>query len=163
PDFVLTDLAGIGCERARLSIEGYAQEGPLLITHWGFSGPAALKLSAWAARYLHDSHYEVPLFVDWLPDLKKDVVLEILHRKRNESPKQTLSAHCPFALPKNLWKRLLHLAKIEETKRLGELGNEALAHFVTSLKADMYLVKGKTTHKEEFVTCGGISLAEVDF
>lgn len=165
PDFALQDLAGISCEKASLSLIGskLTQTGPLLITHWGFSGPAALKLSAWAARYLHERHYEVALAVDWLPDLKREAVIELLHQKRRQTPQQSLNSHCPYTLPKNLWKRLLHLAGIEETKRFGELGNEAYARLGERLKGDVYPVKGKTTHKEEFVTCGGITLSEIDF
>jgi predicted Rossmann fold flavoprotein len=163
PAFALKDLAGISLEAVSLSLLDQTQRGALLITHWGFSGPAALKLSAWAARPLHACGYRAPLFVDWLPDQKKEALIALLHQKRRDVPTQSLASHNPFHLPKNLWRRLLSLSGLEETKRFSEISNEACARLAERLKGDCYQVEGKTTHKEEFVTCGGVSLSEVNF
>lgn len=165
PSSPLKDLAGISVEKATLHLEGtrLEQTGPLLITHWGFSGPAALKLSAWAARILHGLNYQAKLNIDWLPDAAKETIMEVLHKLRKEFPGHHLQNKNPFGLPKNLWKRLIELAGIDESKRLSEIGNEAFAHLCNRLKSDQYQVDGKTTYKEEFVTCGGVTLSEIDF
>ena len=159
PAFSLKDLAGISVEKATLSLDSLTSTGPLLITHWGFSGPAALKLSAWAARHLHEHKYQVSLSVDWLPDLKREQIVETLRKRRQDSPNQSLAAHAAFGLPKNLWRRFIS----DETKRVGEFSNEAFSQLADQLKCDRYGVNGKTTHKEEFVTCGGVTLSEVNF
>lgn len=163
PSSPLKDLAGISVDPVTLTLKdsGLAQSGPLLITHWGFSGPAALKLSAWGARLLHAQNYQVALLVDWLPDWNHERLMESLRQNRRNP--QTLANQNPFSLPKNLWRRLLQLSGIEENRRLSEISKEALAALSQHLKADQYPVNGKTTYKEEFVTCGGITLSEVDF
>ncbi len=165
PAFSLKDLAGISVEQATLHIVGsdFSQKGPLLITHWGFSGPAALKLSAWGARWLNEKNYHVQLSIDWLPDLSNERTIDLLRALRKESPAQCVANKNPFYLPKNLWKRLVDLSGIDSGKRLSEIGNEGLARLCSRLKADVYSVEGKTTHKEEFVTCGGVALDEINF
>jgi len=142
PTSPLLDLAGISV-KAELHIRGmpYSQTGPVLLTHWGFSGPAAIKLSAWAARELHAKNYQVELIVNWLPNMNVEEIYEAL--KTNAYP----------LLPKNLWKRFVGDQKShKELRRLAE-----------KLHADPYKVQGKTTYKEEFVTCGGVTLSEVNF
>jgi predicted Rossmann fold flavoprotein len=141
----------------------FSQQGPLLITHWGFSGPAALKLSAWAARFLYDKNYQVKLCIDWAPDLSKEQVMTTLMHARKSFPSQTLITYNPFDLPKKLWKRLVELCQVDEKKRLSELSNDALNRLLHQLKMSSYQVDGKTTNKEEFVTCGGVNLDEVNF
>lgn len=165
PEFPLTDLAGITVEKATVSLKTFRlhQTGALLITHWGFSGPAALKLSAWGARHLHEQKYQAQLSIDWLPDLSYEQILKALHAARKEHAKQMLY-NCPlFHLPKNLWKRIVERAVNGEELRLAVLGNALLASVAQTLKEDGYQVSGKTTYKEEFVTCGGVTLKEVDF
>jgi hypothetical protein len=164
PGFALKDLAGISVEKASASLaeSSLTQTGPLLITHWGFSGPAILKLSAWGARTFHERKYQTDVFIDWLPDLSKDQILEILQTLRKNSPHQTIGAKNPFDLPKNLWKRLLELSEIDGSKRCSDISNENHSKLGKRLKADRYSVGGKSTHKEEFVTCGGVLLAEID-
>lgn len=163
PDSPLKDLAGIAVEPVSLSIQEskLTQQGPLLITHWGFSGPAALKLSAWGARLLHDRNYQVTLVVDWLPFLKKEPIMQSFQSLRQEA--QTLVNLNPFELPKNLWRRFIQLSGLDETRRPASISNETYASLCQRLKADRYTVNGKTAYKEEFVTCGGVTLAEIDF
>lgn len=165
PNFSLQELSGISVERAQLKIVGtqLQQSGPLLITHWGFSGPAALKLSAWAARHLHDVHYEADLLINWLPDYSSHELNDALLRLKQEMPAQLLLKENPFKLPKQLWKTLLEKASISPHLRLSDLPNKGLVQLAETLQKDIYPVKGKTTYKQEFVTAGGICLDEVNF
>jgi predicted Rossmann fold flavoprotein len=165
PNSPLHDLAGISVPEAAIKLVGtpIEQSGPLLITHWGFSGPAALKLSAWGARIFHQHHYKMPISIDWLPHIKREEVLRQLHKIRAECPSQSIGSKPLFQLPKNLWKRLVALSDIEEAKKFAGLGNDAFNKLADRLKSGIYQVDGKTTHKEEFVTCGGVALDEVNF
>jgi hypothetical protein len=157
PNSPLKELSGIVVEKAELQIEGTSlkQTGPLLITHFGFSGPAALKLSAWGARILNEKGYRVNLIINWLPNTN---VLEDLLALKKKSPHRSLQSENIFQLPKNLWKHL-----IQEEKRLNDYSIKDLEDISQKLTRDLYQVDGKTTHKEEFVTCGGITLKEVNF
>ncbi len=163
PQFSLVDLSGISVPKTRLSIDNapYKQEGPLLITHWGFSGPAALRLSAWGARYLNEKKYEVTLKVDWLPDISpKEIQEQIASLEKNE---RVMNAYKALSVPKNLWKRFLDRLNIDQECRLASIGKSQVELICRTLKSDPYNVSGKTTHKEEFVTCGGVTLTEVNF
>lgn len=141
PTSPLKDLSGISLPFVRLSTCGHFQFGPLLLTHFGFSGPCAIKLSAWAAKELHALAYHAPLEIDWLPHHSETEVFEALKKKT------------PL-LPKNLWKQL--------TQNLSPSHSE-LRKCAHTLKHDTYQIEGKTTNKEEFVTCGGVTLSEVQF
>ncbi|MFA6916563.1 MAG: NAD(P)/FAD-dependent oxidoreductase [Parachlamydiales bacterium] len=165
PTSPLLDLAGIAVNPVEITIlqTKYSQKGPLLITHWGFSGPAALKLSAWSARHLHECNYNAHISIDWLPEIKADVIKNQLLQLRNNNPNQYLANHPQYNIPKNLWKRLIDLSKIDSKKRLAELNNQAFESLISNLKQSIHKVEGKTTYKEEFVTCGGITLDEVNF
>lgn len=160
PNFPLEELAGISVDPAVVHVGGKKQQGPLLITHWGFSGPAALKLSAWEARLLHACDYQTTLTVNWLPAEKN--LQERLTSHKNQNGSQTL-ARAPVPLPRNLWKKLLELHLFDPEKRWCDLPNKELFRLATLLQADPYTVSGKTTYKQEFVTCGGIPLDEVNF
>lgn len=164
PTSPLKELSGIVVDPATLLLSGtnLTQTGPLLLTHWGFSGPAALKLSAWGARHLKETGYETTLLVDWLPEMTQEMLLSTLKEMRNKQPSQTLANKNPAKLPKKLWKMFIELVGVTE-KRLSEISNEEILLLCRKLKADPYDVKGKTTHKEEFVTCGGVTLSEVGF
>lgn len=165
PDSPLLDLAGISVPKAVIKLAGTSieQSGPLLLTHWGFSGPAALRLSAWGARIFHQHQYKIEILVDWLPDLKKEALLNQIQKLRKETPGQQIAANPLFQLPKNLWKRFVSLSGIGETKKFAELSNDAIHKLVDLLKSGIFQVNGKTTYKEEFVTCGGVALDEVNF
>lgn len=164
PSFPLEDLAGITVEKVLLRIKDsrLQQEGPLLITHWGFSGPAALKLSAWGARHLHDLNYQTTLLINWLPEFSRQELLDFLLDLKQRNPSQTMMREHQ-SIPKYLWKRLLELAGIDSQKRLADIPNKQLMSLAERLQSDPYTVEGKTTYKQEFVTCGGVSLDEINF
>lgn len=164
PAFPLEDLSGISVEHVILKIEGTGlkQEGPLLITHWGFSGPAALKLSAWGARILHGLNYQTTLIVNWAPQYSQQELVAKFLDVKQRNPAQTLM-HDTLSLPRNLWKRIVEMADIAPNDRLGDLSNKKLTQFIEKLQANAYTVSGKTTYKQEFVTCGGVNLEEVNF
>lgn len=160
PTSPLKELSGISVDSVRLKILGTSleQTGPLLITHFGFSGPAALKLSAWGARPLHEKQYRVELAVDWLPALSEEEIFQALCALKKKAPEKTALSENIFKLPKNLWKTLL-----SDDRRLNDFSMKDLQTLAQKLHADVYQVEGKTTHKEEFVTCGGVTLKEVNF
>ncbi len=153
PSSPLLDLSGISLENVEGSIEGFPLKlrGPLLLTHWGFSGPMILKLSAFAARFLHDCQYQAKIVINWL-------TLDLITQKNNH-PKKFLSSVIP--LPKNLLKRLLEIWEFDD-QPLSSFKNDRLKKLSHHLSHDTYLMEGKTTYKQEFVTSGGISLKEVD-
>jgi predicted Rossmann fold flavoprotein len=165
PTSPLHDLAGIAVPQATVSLVDapFTQTGPLLITHWGFSGPAVLKLSAFGARWLHDHDYKATVKINWIPQMSREAVMAALRTWRQGHAAQAVATGNPFAFPKSLWKRFVELAGIDSKKRMCDVSNEALAALSQKLTADTYALDGKTTYKEEFVTCGGITLDEVNF
>lgn len=158
PDFALISASGVTLENVHLKLAQtkLEQKGPMLITHWGFSGPAALKLSAFGARVLSEANYEMELIVDWLPD---DSVNDLIELLINENPAKRLGNSRAISLPKRLW----NLLCTSPNKTLEQMNRAAMSRLVSKLKADSYQIKGKTTNKEEFVTCGGVTLSEVNF
>lgn len=158
PDFSLESASGISLEHVRLELKEakLSQEGPMLITHWGFSGPAALKLSAFGARYLAEKNYDVQLCIDWLPKFSVDELTSLMTQ---ENPTKRLKNIRSIPLPKRLWNLLCDA----ENQLLQGMSRSATRKLCEKLKADCYHVKGKTTNKEEFVTCGGVTLSEVNF
>ena len=165
PTSPLLDLAGIALDRVHLQIQDTQLEltGPLLITHWGFSGPCVLKLSAWGAKELFQMGYKAKLIINWLGDRKITEVQKILQDMRSMPESKFVIATPLFGLPKNLWKKLALLCGISEELRFQALSNKQLMQFVEKLCRDIYQIDGKTTYKQEFVTCGGIKLDEVNF
>jgi predicted Rossmann fold flavoprotein len=161
PSSPLLDLSGISVPSAVLTLKNstFKQKGALLLTHWGFSGPAALKLSAWAARELHGLNYRTTLFINWIGAPNQEVIYQMLLERKNRHPLQPL---LPL-VPTNLFDRLLAGANIDSATPAGNLSNKALMTLAAKLFADPYQVEGKTTYKQEFVTAGGINLKEVDF
>jgi predicted Rossmann fold flavoprotein len=160
PTSPLKELSGVSVDSAAVQIGPYSQTGPLLITHFGFSGPAVLKLSAWGARFLHAKNYQMEFFINWIPKLSQEELFRQLLQLKEQTPQKTLGALNPFYLPKNLWKELLSSS---QEKSLANLSKKDLQELAQKLHADRYQMEGKTTHKEEFVTCGGVALKEVDF
>lgn len=162
PESSLKELSGISVPAAKLTLRGtsFEQTGPLLITHFGFSGPAVIKLSAFAAPYLFEKNYKCDLVIDWLPDFTRGETKAHLIEEKAKHPNTILSASSLFSFPKNLKKALL--GDLGE-KKLSELSNKVIESLAEKLHADIYPIDGKTTHKQEFVTCGGISLKEVNF
>jgi len=161
PDLPLKELSGISVEPVSVQIAEtkFHQHGPLLITHWGFSGPAVLKLSAWAARHLHSVNYCAEIKIDWLPQLVSNQFLQLKH----SHPTDTLNQHIPPSIARQLWKKLLEKAHIDPHARLNTIPNKVLTLLYEQLRSDSYMINGKTTYKQEFVTCGGIALEEVNF
>lgn len=138
-------------------------EGPLLITHWGMSGPAILKLSAWGARLLEATQYQFKIQVNWLYDASEAEVLDTLKRLKLAHAKQTMAKYTQFELPKRLWQSVLNASKILETQKWADTTNMQLNSLAKQLTQGTFEVNGKSTFKEEFVTAGGIELKEVDF
>ncbi|MBW4497805.1 MAG: NAD(P)/FAD-dependent oxidoreductase [Oscillatoria princeps RMCB-10] len=161
----LRDLAGISVTNARVRLPEakLEQTGPVLVTHWGLSGPAVLKLSSWGARFLHDCWYQTPLQVNWLPQYKPDELRQMLLAVKNQLPRREIASSCPVPLPRRLWERLVGAAGIAEETRWAEVSNKSLNQLVEELTQGKYQIAGKGVFKEEFVTCGGVSLKEVDF
>jgi predicted Rossmann fold flavoprotein len=161
----LEGLSGVSVPTAVVSVPGYKlrTEGPLLVTHWGMSGPAILKLSAWGARELSAAKYEFPLLVDFSGKHTKESLVEELGRVRNENPRKQIATWSPLEMPQRLWERLVSVAGIAPTTPWAQVGNAALGHLATQLTAAEFKVVGKSLFKEEFVTCGGVRLSEVDF
>ena len=165
PTSPMLDLAGIAVTDAEISLPNinYKQRGNLLITHWGFSGPATLKLSAWAARDLHACNYKTELVINWVPSLSKEEVSSTLSASKKQKPLKSLDMENPFHLPLNLWKRLLTLSEIKLSSPIGHLSDKNLKKLAMWVSSSSFSVEGKTTYKSEFVTSGGIQLKEIDF
>jgi hypothetical protein len=163
-DKSLTDLAGISVDNAHVSILGsrFTEVGPVLITHWGLSGPAVLKLSAWAARELHEKEYRYDVKINWLNPLNDHQVREKLKKLRESQPKKQVKNQYEFQLPSRLWNRFLEMASIPIDKRWADISNKEIHELTQQLVHATYNIQGKTTYKEEFVTCGGIPLSEVN-
>jgi predicted Rossmann fold flavoprotein len=161
----ITQLMGVVVEKTWVSIQGtkLKSEGPLLITHWGMSGPAILKLSAFGARLLSELGYEFKVQVNWVQVQNQDVVMDHLQDIVYAYSGKRLINRRPYALPERLWIYLLEKCDLSVDKKWGELGKGGMNKLVNVLTHDVYRVQGKTTFKEEFVTCGGVSLESVDF
>lgn len=164
PGRTFADLMGVAVANGVVRIAGtkFRQAGPLLITHWGFSGPAAIRLSAWAAEYLHSVNYEFTLLISWIGSVKEDALRDILQKYKAEHAKQKVYGNPLFGLPQRLWVRLCALAEIPEEKIWGDTSQKNLNKLLENLARLPVRIKGKTTFKEEFVTCGGVDLGEID-
>ncbi len=167
-DQKLRELAGVSVKPAqlRLSAGGKSQlqqTGPLLITHWGLSGPAVLKLSAWGARVLHESRYQARLLINWLPHLQQEQVREQILAVKDEWGKKAIALHRGVDLPHRLWQYIITRAGITTEDRWAEISSKTLNQLVQELTQGEYLINGKGAFKEEFVTCGGVNLKEVNF
>lgn len=158
-------LMGLSVPDASVKVQGtkLIQSGPLLITHWGMSGPAILKTSAWGARILNELNYQFIVHINWLGQVKEVELRDIIDSVILNSGKRMIRNKNPFSLPQRLWEYLLNRIELPLEKPWMEIGKKGTNKLVNLLLNDQYEVSGKTTFKEEFVTCGGINLAEVDF
>jgi predicted Rossmann fold flavoprotein len=138
-------------------------EGRILVTHWGLSGPAVLRLSAWEARILSDYDYQFRVQLNWIPDYHTGAVVDVLHDIKEIEARKTVLRTQAFDLPRRLWIRLVLAAGIPKTMRWAETTKKHLEALHAQLTASEFKVEGKSTFKDEFVTAGGISLREVDF
>jgi predicted Rossmann fold flavoprotein len=165
PEEPVTELMGVVVEQVQVDIQGtkLKSDGPLLITHWGMSGPAILKLSAFGARTLSELGYQFKVQVNWVNERNAQAVADQLHSLAEAHPQKAAANQRPYELPKRLWHFLLEKATLPADKKWGELGKKGINKLTHLLTNDVYAVRGKTTFKEEFVTCGGVSLESVDF
>jgi len=164
----LRALAGVSVNpvNLRLSVgpkSQLEQTGPLLMTHWGLSGPAVLKLSAWGARVLNESRYQATLFINWLPDLHPEQVRQKILTIKSEWGKRPIALHRGVDLPHRLWQYIIARINITTEDRWAEISNKTLNQLVQELTQGEYAISGKGAFKEEFVTCGGVNLKEVNF
>jgi len=164
PKHPITGLMGISVGEVTVKIAGtkIVERGPILITHWGMSGPVILRCSAWGARELNERNYDFKILVNWLVDKSENDLQEEIRYLRQEQGKQIVNNKNPFGLPKRLWEFMLQQCGVNDSVRWGELHAAAQNKLIKTLVADEYHVSGKTTFKEEFVTSGGVSLAEID-
>lgn len=167
-DIRIKDLAGISVQNVHLQLDikqkkKLEQSGALLITHWGISAPSVLKLSAWGARILHDSQYNLPLIINWLPAYNLDSIREELLQIKTTLAKQKVINYNQFNLPKRLWQSLVNYTLTNSDKIWANINKQEIKKLSIELTKGNYLIQGKGIFKDEFVTCGGVTLKEVDF
>jgi predicted Rossmann fold flavoprotein len=164
PKHPITELMGVSVERVRVKIEGskLIEEGPVLITHWGFSGPVILRLSAWGAHELADKNYEFKIHINWLPQFNENNLKEVFRNFRNELSTKKVVNHNFSNLPNRLFLFLLQQSGVSDHLRFADLPSKTENTLIRNLVDYVVEVKGKTTYKEEFVTAGGIMLGEID-
>ncbi len=165
----LEELAGVSVPSAQLQLQLddktlLKQTGALLVTHWGLSGPAVLKLSAWGARALHEQQYHANLRINLLPQMNPEVLREQLMAVRSQLSRRLVATSCPVPIPRRLWERLIvSVGIVQDETRWADVSNKTLNQLIQELTQGQYTISGKGIFKEEFVTCGGIKLNQVDF
>ncbi|MGY3090210.1 putative Rossmann fold flavoprotein [Hymenobacter sp. UYAg731] len=164
PSSPLSELMGVSVPQTRVVLAGekLQYEGPLLVTHWGVSGPAVLKLSAWGARRLSELGYAGTALINWIPAFTEETLRPWLQQFRQENGRKTVISNPQFGLPQRLWRNIAEQAGISAETRWSDLPAKAQNRLLELLLRMPLAVRGKTTYKEEFVTCGGIVLDEVD-
>jgi predicted Rossmann fold flavoprotein len=161
----LSGLAGVAVEKVSLGLADAKRsyQGPLLITHRGLSGPAVLRLSAWEARVFAERNYHTMIAVDWLPEQSRDMVEAWFEQQRSENGNKSIHNTPPPPLPKRLWQKFCDGADCGDARPWNQLTKAMTRQLTDMLKASQFAISGKTTNKDEFVTCGGVSLKDVDF
>ncbi|WP_445453778.1 NAD(P)/FAD-dependent oxidoreductase [Flavobacterium sp. 25HG05S-40] len=163
-DARIKDLMGLSAfAKVKVKNSKLDADGPLLITHWGMSGPGILRLSAWGARELFDKNYQFTLQVNWLNEVTFDEALETLKELKHEHAKKAVSKKSPFEFPNRLWESLVLASHIEAETKWADLSKKQLTDLANELTNAEFQVNGKSTFKEEFVTAGGIDLKEINF
>jgi predicted Rossmann fold flavoprotein len=164
PERKFADLMGISVDNALVRIAGtdFTQDGPVLITHWGLSGPAVIRLSAWAAEYLYQQTYKFNCLVSWIGSTTEQTLNAELEGRKMSTGKQKVYNHPLFGLPQRLWTRLCALAEIPAEKIWAEMSRRHINKLIENLLRCPFHINGKTTFKEEFVTCGGVDLREIN-
>ena len=167
-DALIKDLSGLSFENAEVHLKipaakTFTERGPLLITHWGVSGPAVLKISAWAAREMLRADYKADLKVNWLGLKLKEDVVALLQKIKAENAKSQVHNIYPDQLAKRFWLNVLAKASVPEDRRWADASNRELNLIAEILFATQFKVLGKNRYKDEFVECGGVNLKEVDF
>lgn len=163
----LAELSGVSVSNVRVTVPvgGLETEGPLLITHWGLSGPAVLKMSAFGARWMADQDHRFTMYVNWLPQFEAEELIEELNslRKDVSHQRKRVLSNAMFGIPLRLWRSLGAFARIPESANWSDLSKPQLRKWAEVLTESAFTVVGKSTNKDEFVTAGGISLSEVSF
>ena len=163
----LAELSGVSVSNVRVTVPvgGLETEGPLLITHWGLSGPAVLKMSAFGARWMADQDHRFTMYVNWLPQFEAEDLIEELNslRKDVSHQRKRVLSNAMFGIPLRLWRSLGAFARIPESANWSDLSKPQLRKWAEVLTESAFTVVGKSTNKDEFVTAGGISLSEVSF
>lgn len=163
-DKKITTLMGVAIDNASIQWKGskYLERGPILITHWGVSGPAAIKLSAWCAREMAATNYEGAIIINWTPEYNEASLKMEWFNLRMDFGKREIGSKNPFNLPQRLWHFLLQEAAIQLTTKWADLKSTQQQSLIQLLTRYTLDIKGKTTFKEEFVTCGGVDLKDID-
>jgi predicted Rossmann fold flavoprotein len=164
----LEGLSGLSFDAAELTLltgdkKPLEQTGPVLITHWGLSGPAVLKLSAWGARRLYAAEYQADLKINWIAEHRPDSMLMALAVHREQHPKRKVWSDDFLPIPRRFWERLVSISGVDETVTWSHITREAMNRIAIEITAGRFKVVGKGEFKDEFVTCGGVMLKEVDF
>lgn len=164
----LNGLSGLSFNKVRLKLTTASgatlhEAGPMLITHWGLSGPAVLKLSAWGARELNEARYKATLTINLCPELKAESLYHELLAYKEQHPRKQISSGVGLDISRRFWQRLIEFQDIGQSTTWNELGHTAIRRIVSQLTKGEYQVNGRGEFKEEFVTCGGVKLSEVDF
>lgn len=167
-DSRIQNLAGISVNPVTINLtiskgKKLSQTGALLITHWGLSGPAVLKLSAWGARILHDRNYQLSLTINWLPNYNSETLKSELLQIKQDYAKQKVVNYHEFNLPKRLWQSLVKFSLNNDDKTWSEITKKELEKLAHELTIGVYNIQGKGVFKDEFVTCGGVNLKEINF
>lgn len=167
-DSLLSELAGLSFSNSKVKLvipgeKSFKESGPILITHWGLSGPAVLKISAWAAREMMHSNYQATLYVNWLGEKSLESVIELLKNLKQQNLKAQMANAYPKQLAKRFWLKILGKSKVREEQKWADL-SKAEAHRISeSLFSTEFAVLDKNRYKDEFVECGGVSLNEINF
>lgn len=161
----ITGLLGLSVPNAIVTVKGEKLQanGPLLITHWGMSGPAVLRLSAWGARLLKAKNHQFELLVNWTGEFDLASMKTELRDIKITAPKKTILANNLFQIPMRLWKSLGVASGITESDKWADLSNQKIDALAMELTQGLFRVNGKSTNKDEFVTCGGLVLNQIDF
>ena len=161
----LTDLAGLSVEKVKVKAceTKLTTEGPLLLTHWGMSGPAILKLSAWGAREFAESNYNFTIEINWVPEFTQAALSKTFNDIRVAEARKQIATFSPLPIPQRLWERLLLAAEINPTTPWAHINNQQIDKLYKQLTQAEFTVTGKSMFKEEFVTCGGVKLSEINF
>ncbi|SYZ73427.1 conserved hypothetical protein [Candidatus Zixiibacteriota bacterium] len=167
PDKRLEGLSGLSFKALQLVLKvgekRLKQVGPMLITHWGLSGPAVLKLSAWGARWLHESNYQANLTINFIPERTKEQISHTFQSYRRKHGRKEVGGESPFPVPRRYWQRLVQMSGIPKEQKWSNLTREAESYLLGQLTNAEFAITGKGIFKDEFVTCGGVSLKGIDF
>jgi hypothetical protein len=164
-DARLKDLAGVSFKHVKVAVQQtkLQSEGPLLITHWGLSGPGILKLSSFGATYFAEMKYQFKIRINFLPTYNEDELFEELNQFKSDNPKkQIITSSCYQEIPKRYWHQLIETLQLEN-KNWADASKQDIRKLTLALCAAEFSINGKSTNKDEFVTCGGIDLNEIDF